>query len=147
LRGNAAVKSRGGAPVPIALGRKHFNNLPAACDQCHQFAALGVGQGPDGRLNKFGEMRQDPRIDRIGLRQPAGGAREVADLARIDHGYRQARRGQFTGRRDFIATLASSTMRLTLSFFSCLISAAMPRGLLPTLNFHHPAAVPHRVSL
>jgi hypothetical protein len=104
VRGNAAVKPASGASVPIALGRKHFDNLPAACDQRHQFAALGVGQGPDGRLNKFGEMRQDPGIDRIGLRQPAGGTRKVANLARIDDGYRQARRGQFTRRRDFIAT-------------------------------------------
>ena len=49
-------------------------------------------------------MRQDPRVDRIGLGQLAQGAGKVAYLARIDHRYRQACRGQFAGRRDFIAT-------------------------------------------
>ena len=101
--GNATVKPCCSAALPIALGREHFNNLPALGDQGHQFAALGVGQGPGVRLDQFGEMRQDTRIDRIGLRQPAGSPRKVANLARIDHGDRQTRGGQFTGRRDFIA--------------------------------------------
>jgi hypothetical protein len=104
VRGNGTVNTLGCAPVPIALGGEHFDNLPAPCGQCHQFPALRVWQWPGLRLDKFGEMRQYPGVDRIGLRQPAGGASKVAYLARIDHCYRQTRRGQFTGGRDFVAT-------------------------------------------
>jgi hypothetical protein len=56
------------------------------------------------RLNKFGEMRQDSGVDRIGLRQSASGASKVSYLARINHCNRQPRRGQFTGGGNFIAT-------------------------------------------
>ena len=90
--------------MPITLRGQHFNHLPAASDQGHQFPALRVRQGPGLRLDQFGEMRQHPRVDRIGLRQSARSARKVAHLARIDHSYRQTRRGQFAGRRDFVAT-------------------------------------------
>jgi hypothetical protein len=38
----------------------------------------------------LGEQRQDPRVQPIGLGQEASGAGEVADLARIDHGCRDA---------------------------------------------------------
>ena len=83
VRGNAPIKAWSGAAVPIALGREHFDNLPAAGDQCHQFPALGVGQGPGIRLDQFCEMGQDAGIDRVGLGQPAGGTRKVAHLARL----------------------------------------------------------------
>ena len=89
VRSNASVKACGGAAVPIAFGSKHFDHLPATCDQCHQFTTLRVGQRPIIRLDQFGEVRQDACIDRIGLRQPASRAHKVADLARIDHGDRQ----------------------------------------------------------
>jgi hypothetical protein len=89
--------------VPIAPGGEHFDNLPAPCNQSHQFPALGIRQGPGMRLDQFGEMGEDLCIDRVSLRQPAGGTRKVADLPRINHGYWQTRRGQFTGCRDFIA--------------------------------------------
>jgi hypothetical protein len=44
-----------------------------------------------------------PGIQRIGLGQPAGGAGEGADLARIDHRQRQPGRGQGTGDHRFVA--------------------------------------------
>jgi hypothetical protein len=78
--------------------------LPASCDQGHQFLALRVWQWPGLRLDQFGEMRQDPGIDRIGFRQSASGASKVSYLARIDNSYRQTRCGQFTSGSDFVAT-------------------------------------------
>jgi hypothetical protein len=44
-----------------------------------------------------------PGIERIGLGELAGGAGEVAELARIDHRQRQAGCGQGTGDHRFVA--------------------------------------------
>ena len=103
VRGNRAADARERAPVPITLGGQHFD-LAAPADQGRQFPALCVWQGPRLRLNKFGEMRQDPSIDSVGLRQPARGARKIPHLTRIDYGDRQPHRGQLTGGGDFVAT-------------------------------------------
>lgn len=104
VSGDGAIDTLYCPPVPITLGRQHFDHLSAPCDQCHQFASLRVWQRSSLRLDKFGEMRQDPRIDRVGFRQSARRASKVAYLARIDHCHRQTCGRQLTGCRDFVTT-------------------------------------------
>jgi hypothetical protein len=74
-------------------------------------AASGTGRGAD-RLGEVGDHRggnpsrqaaMGPGIQRIGLGEPAGGAGEGADLARIDHRQRQPGRGQGPGDHRFAA--------------------------------------------
>lgn len=51
-------------------------------------------RGPDG----LGEVRQHRGVEAVRLGQSSAGLGEVAHLPRVDHGYRQLRRGQCGGR-------------------------------------------------
>jgi hypothetical protein len=54
---------------PIALGRKHFEQLPVARDQWHQFTALRVRNAARWRPNKISELSQHLHIDSVRFRQ------------------------------------------------------------------------------
>jgi hypothetical protein len=79
-------------PQAILFRRPHCDHLPAALDECRQRLGLLVRQRARGRgrMHGLAEMGQRLRIEPIGLGQAPGGAGEVADLTRIDHGDRQA---------------------------------------------------------
>ena len=78
----------------IVLGPDHLDELPAPGNQFAQGLRLGARQrarvGPHG-LAKAGD---DLGIEPVGLDPPAGGAREISDLARVDDDQRQVCCGQ-----------------------------------------------------
>jgi hypothetical protein len=93
-----------GRPAPaIALGDHHLDDLAAACHQLAERLRLRVGNRPGGRADRLGKMSDCRGIDPVGLGQLAGGAGEIADLARIDHGQRQVSRGHRAGDDGFVA--------------------------------------------
>ena len=64
----------------------------------------GVLHGPGLRADPLGEERNCRGIKAVGFSQPAAGTGEVADLAWVDHGERQAGAGQGGGDNEFEAT-------------------------------------------
>ena len=72
----------------------HDNQLLAAPKKGTQLLRLGVGQRSRRRADHVGKMRQRACIQRIGLGQLPGGAREIPGLPRVDDHDRQARRRQ-----------------------------------------------------
>jgi hypothetical protein len=87
-----------GGLAPVPLRHEHLEQLPPACHQGAQVAGRLVRQGTRRRPDRLGEAGDRLRVEAIGLGQPPHGAREGADLARVDHRDRQAGRGQ--GRRE-----------------------------------------------
>src|SRR3954453_22393503 len=97
--GSAAWRRwRSGLGARCPLGYQHLEQLAPARHQGAQAAGGLVRQGSRGRPHRLGEAGDRLRVEAVGLRQPAGGAREGANLARIDDRDRQAGRGQ--GRRE-----------------------------------------------
>ena len=74
----------------LAFAADHLDDLPAPGDQFAEPTRGFVRQRPRLRLDGLGEARDRLRVQPIGLGQPAGGAGEVADLARVDDHQRQA---------------------------------------------------------
>ena len=89
----------GQLPAAVSLGHDHLNDLPTTGDEFAERAGLRVGDGARGRAHLLGEAGDDLGIERIGLGQPSGGAREVADLPRVDNGQGQAGGGDRGGDR------------------------------------------------
>ena len=81
-----------GHAAAVALGHDHLDDLAAARHQLAQGLRLGIGNRPRRRPDRLGEMRDRRGIEAVGLGEPAGGAGEIADLARVDHRQRQLRR-------------------------------------------------------
>lgn len=75
--------ARQAVPVRIIAFRmtSSFRILPAAGQQGVERLRLRVRQSADLRPHPLGEERQHRRVDRIGLRELAGRAGEVAHLA------------------------------------------------------------------
>jgi len=61
-----------------------------------------VGIAYPGRREGLGEMGDDRGIEPVGLGEPAAGAGELANLARIDHGGDQPRLAQRQPQRPFV---------------------------------------------
>ena len=97
----ARIPGRGRGAEPVLLGRAHLDELPAAGQQRAQGLGRGIRQGPEGRPDDLGELRQDRRIEGIRLGQFPGRLREVADLAGVDHDHGQPGRGQRAGEGRF----------------------------------------------
>ncbi len=70
-----------GRVAPVALGDQHLEQLAPARHQGAQVAGGLVRQGSRGRPHRLGEASDRFRVEAVGLRQPAGGAREGANLA------------------------------------------------------------------
>src|SRR2546426_916965 len=81
----------------------HLDELPTSGYEFAQHLRLFRGQWPRRRLHGFGEPRSHPRVQRVRLRQLAGGPGEIPDLPRIDHRDRQAGIRQHRGHLDLIA--------------------------------------------
>src|SRR5215217_8884919 len=79
---------------PVRFHADHLDHLAAARDQLRQGLAVGVGERTRFGTDPFGEQGDDLGIQRIRLGQPAGGTSEVADLAWVDDGERQAGAGE-----------------------------------------------------
>ena len=97
VRSRLLASQRGARRAPVALGGQHLHQLAATGDQRLELLALRVGQGARLGLDALGELRQDPRVDAVGLGQLSAGLSEVAHLARIDSPRRDAgakQRGQ-----------------------------------------------------
>jgi hypothetical protein len=75
---------------PVGLHADHLDELPTTGDQLGQGLRLGLGDRPRFGADAFGGRGDDFGVERVGLGQPPGSAGEVADLAGIDHGQRQA---------------------------------------------------------
>ena len=88
----------------IAFGGAHLDQLAAAGQQCRQLTGGGLRQRPRGWSNRCAEVGQQLRIQRVGLGQPTGRAREVAHLAWVGSDDRQPNAGQTGHRRQLIPT-------------------------------------------
>ena len=93
----------GQAAPAVALGGHHLDDLAPAGDQLCERAGLFVGHRPGRRRDRFGEMGDRRGVQGVGLGELAGRPGEVADLARVDHRQRQARRTQRRRHRDLVA--------------------------------------------
>src|SRR6202041_2925274 len=93
----------GGAPLPnpVCLHADHLNYLTGAGHECSQSLAVGIGDRTWLRTNAFSEQRNDLSIERVGFGEPSGGAGEIPDMARIDHGEWQASASQSRRHGDF----------------------------------------------
>ena len=89
----------GGGAAALALGDQHRDQLSTSGEQLTQMLGLGIGQRAQLQRDGLSEVGQDGGVERVGLGQPAGGAGEVANLARVDHHHRQPRRGQLRDQR------------------------------------------------
>ena len=87
-----------------ALGGLHGDQLASAGGQGGELGARRIGRDPRLGPHRGCERGDHLGIDPIGLGQPAGRAREVADLARIDHGDPMPQLGQ--QRRDLVLQAA-----------------------------------------
>ena len=97
LRQRAPQRGLGDAPPAAALGIAQHHQLPAPQDEADQ---QRVGLGPRWARRwpqPLGEQRHTRASSRSVLSEKAGGAGEVADLARMGHCHRDARAPQ---RRD-----------------------------------------------
>src|SRR6266702_424443 len=79
---------------PILLGDQHLDELAPPRDQGFQALAGLIRQRPGLGADALGKQGQHRRIDGVGLRQLARGAREVAYLSGIRHHHRDAGTGQ-----------------------------------------------------
>jgi hypothetical protein len=92
---------RAGLPAAVLLHADHLDDLAAAAgDEFGQRPRVGVRHGFRVRSDALGEDGDRLGVEAVGLGEPAGGAGEVADLARVDHGQRQAGAGERGGHRD-----------------------------------------------
>ena len=103
----------GQAGAAVALGGHHLDDLAPAGDQLCERAGLFVGHRPGRRRDRFGEMGDRRGVQRVGLGKLAGRPGEVADLARVDHRQRQARRTQRRRHRDLVADQRPAASRPT----------------------------------
>ena len=92
-----------GLAQPVGLHADHLDHLAAAGDQLGERLAVGIGERAGFGTDALGEERDGVGIQRIGLGEPPGRAGEVTDLARIDHGQRQACAGERGGDGEFEA--------------------------------------------
>ena len=92
-----------GAATAIAFGEDHLDDLTAARRQFTQGLCRCRRHGSGRRPDCLGEMGDRGGIEPIGLGKLAGGARKIADLARVDHRQRQLRRGQRAGNNAFLS--------------------------------------------
>jgi hypothetical protein len=81
----------------VRLGDAHGHELAAARHQGLEGQARGVLEWTHGRSDGLREAGDRLGIDTVGLGQPAGGAGEVAHLARVDHRDRQPGGGELGG--------------------------------------------------
>ena len=81
----------------LALAADHLDQLPAPGDELAELPCGRVRQQPRLRPDRLGEAGDGLGIEAVGLGEPAGRTGEVADLARVDDGQRQPRRGQSGG--------------------------------------------------
>ena len=84
-RGRGAA--RGARPLAAdLLGGAHRDQLAAAGHQVDQRLPLGARAAGAARAGRRRRSGRSPRVQAVGLGQPAGGAGEVAHLARVDDG-------------------------------------------------------------
>jgi hypothetical protein len=92
-----------GGVAAVALGHQHPEQLAAPCHQRAQVPGRLVRQGAHRRPDRLGEAGDRPGVQAVGLGQPAHGAGEGTDLARVDHRDRQACCRQGRGEADLQA--------------------------------------------
>ncbi len=88
---------------PVLLRDQHRDELATTGQDRRQGCGFGVGEGARLRPNPLGEQREERRVEGVGLSQAAGGAGEVAYLARIDDRHRDAGCGQGSRARRLVA--------------------------------------------
>src|ERR1700733_14315044 len=136
--GEHAIDALQGAPhcehaPAIALGADHLDELAPAGHQLTEQPGLRIGEGPGRRLHRLGEVGNDGGIQGIGLGQPCGGPGEVSDLSRIDHGHRQAGRGQ-TRRDDKAGCPSFETHRFAMLLRMRYYNFTFPETALAASN-------------
>ena len=89
------------------FGGNHLDDLAPARDQIGKTSCHRIRQLPKLRFGCLGEMRDDRRVDRIGLGSFAESHREGTHLCRID---------------DHHGNLSSSSMKKTTLYYIDLIS-------------------------
>ena len=83
-----------GLPAAIAFGADHLDDLLAAGNQFTQLAGRLVGNRFRLGADALGEQGDGHRVEAVGLGEPAGSPREVADLPGIDDRQWQAGAGK-----------------------------------------------------
>ena len=91
------------APPAVSLRGHHRDDLAPPGDQLGERAGLLVRHRTGLGMDRLGELCDRRRIEGVGLGEPAGGAGEVPDLARVDHRQWQARRAERRRDRDLEA--------------------------------------------
>jgi hypothetical protein len=74
----------------ILLCRPHLDQLASAGDQRRQRLRLFIGHRADRRLSRFGKVREDLRVEPIGLGELPGRSGKLTDLPRSDDHNRQS---------------------------------------------------------
>ena len=92
---------RAGLPPAVLLHADHLDDLAAAGDELGEGLRVRVRHRPRLGPHALGEEGDRLGVEAVGLGEPPGGAGEVADLARVDDGERQAGAGQRRGDGDF----------------------------------------------
>ena len=104
MRPQVAADRRGGCVQQTALfGPEHVEQLAAPRHQRGERLGGRIGQGPRRRLHHGAELREQLRIEGVGLGEAVAGLGIRAHLARIDHGDAQAGAGTRGRRRGFVA--------------------------------------------
>ena len=83
--------------LPVGFRADHLDDLPPPSDEFAEGAGLLRSERSRLRPNLLGEQGDDLGVDSVGLGELAQCAGKVADLARVDHGERQAAAGQRGG--------------------------------------------------
>ena len=83
-----------GLIAAVGLHVDHPDDLPPPAHELGEVASLRFWQGPGWWSDAFSEEGDHLSVERVGLRQPAHGSGEVADLAWVDDAERQSGRSE-----------------------------------------------------
>ena len=104
-RFNALADQFVGSLLPAIIFRgEHSHELTPAGKLLLQFQLFFTGEGPLLGANGLSELREDPRVDGVGFREPTRGASEVSDLAWIDDHDGQPGHGQLSDNSTLVTT-------------------------------------------
>jgi hypothetical protein len=94
------------APLPIALGDDHLDDLPAPGDEIGEQPGRFVGERKQVGLGRLDEAGDHRRIDRVGLGALAQRLGEMAHLRGVDDHQRQLRAAAATVSKPPVASRA-----------------------------------------
>jgi hypothetical protein len=94
LSREAGANRRVRQPPPMALSHQHPEELASSLQQRVKLLRRLVWKRAGHGAHRFGAVRDEPRIERVGLRQLAGRLGNITHLTRVPHGKRQLGNGE-----------------------------------------------------